>query len=220
MDSKKPLERAVDSLQRIYSLILALSIGQAISILVLDPATKQLIPLTADKIFSSDGVNFFGHILPVAIAFFVTIIPFHQGMNRHLDFHYIERTDPNVSFGLFLDFVFFMFEGGIFFAIASSVRLPAQATTFFGLLLFVDIIWALVAMLAHRTRDRPLSKWPGINFAALIVGVGILAFNFFSLEWKGWLLASLAVGRTVWDYTSSWSFYFPFKNLSDSTNTE
>lgn len=210
-ESKKPIERSVDSLQRIYSLVLALSIGQAINIVVLDEATKQFKPLTFQRIVGDEGFNFFLNVLPIALAFFVTIIPFHQGMNRHLDFHYIENSDPKAGTGLLLDFFFFMAEGGIFFAIASSIRQPQQAFLFFGLLLLCDIAWALIARIVHRTnQDRPLAKWPGINAIAFFVGLLILALNFVGSESKAWLLLALAIGRTWFDYKYSWDFYFPF----------
>jgi hypothetical protein len=214
-ESKKPIERSVDSLQRIYSFILALSLGQAINILVVDSATRQLIPLTAQKIFGDEGKDLLLNVLPIALAFFATIIPFHQGMNRHLDYHYIEHADVKASTGLLLDFIFFMAEGCLFFAIASSVRQPHLAFVFFGLLLAIDITWALIARIVHRSSyDRPLTKWPGINFVVLIAGLLILAFNFVGTEWKSWLFFFIALGRTVWDYKSSWRFYFPFNEPS------
>lgn len=215
MENKKPIERSVDSLQRIYSLVLALSIGQAISVVVLDASTKQFLPLSIERIIGPEGVNFFKNVVPIGAAFLVTIIPFHQGMNRHLDVHYIESMDPSVGLGLFVDFWFFMFEGGMFFAIASSIRQPVQAYVFFGLLLLIDIVWAFIAKAIHRSAsDRPITKWPGINLLTLTVGVILLSFSFVGEAWKAWLLFLLVLGRTVLDYKTSWDFYFPF----DSTD--
>lgn len=211
MEKTKIIERSVDSLQRIYSFVLALSLGQAITIVVLDNATKQLLPLTIDRVMGNEGVNFFLNVVPIALSFFVTLIPFHQGMNRHLDFHYLENPDADAKRGLLLDFFFFMFEGGAFFAIASSIRQPTQAYIFFGVLLFIDIIWALLAKLVHRSgKDRPLTKWPGINFLTLVFGFLILGLNFVGPEWKAWLLFMILTGRTILDYKFSWNFYFPF----------
>lgn len=216
MDTRKPLERSVDSLQRIYSFILALSIGQAITIVVLDAATRQFKPLSYQRIFGDEGINFALNILPIALAYFATIIPFHQGMNRHLDSHYLENRDIIPKGGLLLDFIFFMAEGGLFFAIASSIRQADQAYFFFALLMVVDIIWALVACIVHRTDDnRPLKKWPGINFVTLFVGSIILGLSIVGDSWKAWLLFMLALGRTVCDYRSSWDFYFPFESASE-----
>lgn len=217
MDKTKVIERSVDSLQRIYSFILALSLGQAITIVVLDNATKQFVPLTFARITGDEGINFFLNVLPIALAFFVTIIPFHQGMNRHLDFHYMENTNVDAKRGLLLDFFFFMAEGGIFFAIASSLRQQNQAFVFFGLLLLIDIVWAVIANLVHKRKENgALTAWPGINFFVLIIGVFVLSFSFVGPEWKGWLLFCLALIRTVIDYKRSWSFYFPFEDDEQS----
>jgi hypothetical protein len=219
MEKTKIVERSVDSLQRIYSFVLALSLGQAITIVVLDNSTKQLLPLTLDRIMGDEGIKFFQNVLPIALGFFVTLIPFHQGMNRHLDVQYLENPDSNSKRGLLLDFFFFMFEGGAFFAIASSIRQQTQAYIFFALLLLLDIIWALLAKLVHRTKkDRPLAKWPGINFATLVVGFLILGLNFVGPEWKAWLLLMILTCRTIVDYKTSWKFYFPFDEETEATD--
>jgi hypothetical protein len=125
----------------------------------------------------------------------------------------MENSNQDAKKGLLLDFFVFMAEGGLFFAITSSLRQQNQAFVFFGLLLLTDILWTVVAQLVHRKgKNSVLSAWPGINLIALVVGVLILSFSFVGPEWKGWLLFLLALVRTVVDYKRSWSFYFPFED--------
>ena len=54
--------------------------------------------------------------LPSFIAFLVTLVPFWQGMNRHLDRSYLEKRAGVVQRALLLDFVVFFLEAIFLFA--------------------------------------------------------------------------------------------------------
>lgn len=79
MTSEKALERSVDSLQRIYTVIVALAVASSIKSLTIDKASDAL--LKSPDILAG---------LPVFLSFLVTLIPFYHGMNRHLDTCYTQ----------------------------------------------------------------------------------------------------------------------------------
>ena len=94
-----PTQRSVDSLQMIYAVIVALAIGNAIQTIFLDATTKLFI--FDFSLLSS---------LPAFLTFIVIIVPFYQGMNRHLDNCYIINTETHVEGALLFDFLVFFFE--------------------------------------------------------------------------------------------------------------
>jgi hypothetical protein len=97
VSSEKRIARSVDSLQKIYSVVIALAIGQAIQTLLIDRTTGTLaVP---------------GVVLgrtPAFLALLAILVPFYHGMNRHLDVAYIERADEQrAEAALLFDFVVF-----------------------------------------------------------------------------------------------------------------
>src|SRR5450759_153548 len=94
---EKRIERSADSLQKLYTVIVALSVSQAITSFLKDRDT-----------LSGLGSHESLQAIPALIAFFVTLVPFYHGMNRHLDRCYLERDAGPRQAALLLDFgVFF-----------------------------------------------------------------------------------------------------------------
>jgi hypothetical protein len=198
MEPNKVLERSVDSLERIYAVIIALAIGQSISILLVNPVTQTL------ELNSSTTAN-----LPVFLAFAVTVVPFYHGMNRHLDECYI-IGQTSAQGALLLDFIVFFLEAALLFATSVSVRAGLQAFLLLGMLLAIDTLWGTISHLIHKQLpSKGVSRWVVINLTTLVLA-------FFWVTWSGTTgptelagLLVLACLRTIADYYTSWSFYFP-----------
>jgi hypothetical protein len=85
IDAGKVIERSVDSIEKIYAVVIALAIAQAVQSLLKEPSGAAT--LNFERI--SSGV-------PSFVAFLVTLVPFWHGMNRHLDRCYLEKTSAIV----------------------------------------------------------------------------------------------------------------------------
>ena len=207
---EKSVERSIDSLQRIYAVILALSIGQAIQKILIDRETGQIIPFLLST-ENGQSINWdFISPIPAFVAFIVTIVPFHHGMNRHFDKCYLEKDDNNLKGALLFDFFVFFLEAGIFFGFASAIRSGIASFVILGFLLAVDAIWALVSNWIHYNK-QPISviRWTAINFIFIVIGILVVGLNFYDTNTKTWILMVIVISRTVADYYFSWDFYFP-----------
>lgn len=198
-ERKERIKRSVDSLQRIYAVVVALAIGRSIQALLLDPQGGSLAAWNV--------------ILPRTwsfVAFAATVVPFFHGMNRHLDRTYVEPVKPAKTDGALLFYFFvFVFESGLLYAAATSIG--EQMTTFIllGALLGVDMMWAIVTGWIQRTEVTPSVKgWAGVNLFALALGLLVGGTNAAMQDWKPGLLATIAVVRSVADYYFLWEIYF------------
>jgi hypothetical protein len=194
----RAIERSVDSLDRIYAVIIALAITQAILTTFIDPATDRLL-LDRSTLLA----------LPMLLAFLVTVVPFYHGMNRHLDRSYVERADTAPHGALLLDFIVFFFEAGLLFAFAASLRDGYRGVVFLGLALAIDTIWGVVANWIHRGPTAGPKSWAAVNFAALVVGILLFTADIWTPEVKASVFFVVALARSVADYALNWQFYFP-----------
>src|SRR5690348_17087640 len=92
----KLFERSVDSIQKIYAVVIALAVTQSIQTLIKD--SNGVADFTFERLRSG---------LPSLIAFVFTLVPFWHGMNRHLDKAYLEKSKGVVQGALLLDFFTF-----------------------------------------------------------------------------------------------------------------
>jgi hypothetical protein len=154
------LTRTIDTLQRIYAVIAALAIGQALSKSFLKGPEGTLLIHWGDP------------QVPLAIACIVTVIPFVHGMNRHLDKHAARLKDgPGKDWMMILlslDFIVFVLECCILLMLGTSVTevSPTGATapnlrflTVLGILLSMDAVWSSCATTGKR--DSHLEMAPG-----------------------------------------------------------
>ena len=189
-------ERAVDSLQQIYAVIIALAIAQAIESLLKDPLHGDL--LAASQIFAG---------FPACVAFVVTVVPFWHGMNRHLDRCYVEKKTAVVHRALLLDFGTFFLEAILLFAVGLSLRSGIWSFFFLGLLLSVDMVWGALSHRIHfRGHKSHVLKWSAINLVAIVIAVLVVVFP---IPHKITALMFVAILRTIVDYSLCSSFYFP-----------
>ena len=197
IDAEKAFERSVDSVEKIYAVVIAFAISQSIQSLLKAPGGATELNL--------EGIS---SGLPAFVAFLFTLVPFWHGMNRHLDRCYLERDPSEVVQGaLLFDFCVFFLETILLFAAGWSLRSGIGSFGYLGALLVVDMLWGYASHQIHfRGKDSHIGRWSAINVVALFVAVLIVAFPF---QQKVWVLMALAVLRSIVDYWRCWDFYFP-----------
>jgi hypothetical protein len=195
MKAERSVERSIDSLQRIYAVVVGLAINEGIKRFFLANNNQFELPIT----------NW-----PQFIAFMVTIIPFLHGMNRHLDRTLVEAKKPGKRWKLtflLIDFGFFIGESCFFVSLAATVTKHEEFFYLLLWLLLADAIWAFVTLpITHAFSGR----WMLIN-AITCAGIAYVLFwdNQIRQSWKPLLLCGIAILRTILDYRLVWSFYFP-----------
>ena len=189
----------IKNLQRIFTIVLGLSLGESF---------KQFV---ADKTHGpSDEAIRWNRLLALA-SFLLLIVPFYHGMNRYIfDVYHVKATRPDpYAWHLIVDTIVFTFEAILFFVMCRSLS-HLQWRRFYGaaaLILAVDILWALVVWKLHGPVIVP---WLIVNVCALPLLLAILFFIRSHEAYHGPILAfALIFARTVADYAFTWSFYFP-----------
>jgi hypothetical protein len=195
MSSDRAIERSIDTLQRIYAVIVALAMNESLK-----------------RIFLKSGAGdldvHFAH-LPELLAFFFTAVPFVHGMNRHLDQTLAVSREPGKRWYLgylLIDFLVFLGESCLLFLLAVSVNDPLFFKLLLGLLV-LDVVWSL---LTWPITKAVVAQWLIINLIAVVVG-GLLIWRFPSIPEapRQWILMSVAILRTIADYWFARKFYFP-----------
>jgi hypothetical protein len=193
----KVIERSVDNVQRIYAVIIALAISQAIQSLLRNPSSTT-VELNLKQVPA--GLSAF-------IAFLVTLVPFWQGMNRHLDRCYLEKKAGVKQRVLLLDFAVFFVEAIFLFAAGWSIKSDIETFYWLGALLGVDMIWALASHYIHFPGIRSHAvKWSVINVCAMVTAVLVVVYPF---QHKQFALMVIATGRSIADYVLCGDFYLP-----------
>jgi hypothetical protein len=192
------LRTTVLDLQHIYTIVLALAIGEAF---------KQFV---ADAHREPQKRRIHWNQLLALVAFLVLVIPFFQGMSRHFYVTYFQEPFPSpYSVWLFVDCIAFTIEGSLFFVLSRS--LPAvQWKRFYTtviLLLALDGTWGLIV---HGHNAETIQAWLILDGVFLVVFGLVLLTCWKRNEFVGATIGMLiAIIRTVLDYTWLWQFYFP-----------
>lgn len=206
MNDSKRAERAVDSIARIYAVVIALALSESVKTLI--TKDSQGNPELDSKVF---------YAIPALVGFIVTLVPFWHGMNRHLDRCYLEKKDGVAHGALLLDFAVFFIEASLFLLAGWAVR--SNLLTFYclGAILAIDSMWAFTAHWIHHPKEKSHSfKWCIINFVALAISVFIVIYQF---QYKDVGLMVIACVRSVCDYWFGWNFYFPLTDQSNDSLT-
>ena len=196
------IKSTIDSLQTIYTVVLGLSLGEAFMQFVAeDPANK-----TEHRICWERMVNL--------ISFLFLIIPFFHGMNRYFFDTYLKSLGPGSRYGghLLVDCAVFTSEGGLFFILCRSLSRTQWRRFYFTViaLLALDLGWSSIVIWRSSSA---IQAWIILDVAG-IVAISLILTIFRSKQNLGLRLGPI-VGlvvvflRTVADYWSSWSFYFP-----------
>jgi hypothetical protein len=161
--------------------------------------------------------------LPAFLAFFVILVPFVHGMNRHLDDCYLRRRKDNgrgpARGALLFDFFMFFIQASVLFVVATTILDAVTAFEYLGVLLSLDVVWAFVSWSAHY-RDRPKREsplpWLLVNAAAIVLGLLLGLSDVYPAHFRPWILMLVAFGRTAADYGFCWRFYFPAPEAAGS----
>ena len=189
------IARSVDSLQKIYAVIIALAIGNLANVVLRD----------LNEISELDTVVPY---LPVILSFFLTIVPFYHGMNRHLDICYIENEDSFSKGSLIFDFFIFSFEALSFLVLSFFIKTGLAAFAILGFILVFDTLWSYISHWTHYNHIKPTTRiWAYIN--AITVCVGFLIYSLDFILNKEILFLILFILRIFFDYKLGYRFYFP-----------
>ncbi len=182
------------SFQWFYGVILALAL------------TEALVQYAQTTVGKGDGLlRFFTPSAWALIGLLVVIVPFFHGMNMYL--HGVYAGEASSRWFL-LDASVFMVEATILFLLSRALK-PADWVTFYGwvaILLLIDAAWGLGVCAIHDARTV---WWAAVNLAFAPL---LLLACWWGRQWRGTgapdCLVLLCL-RTVMDYWSSWTLYFP-----------
>jgi hypothetical protein len=199
-------ENSVKQLSELYNVVTGVALSLAITKLI-DPESTG-IPIKLDLLFTF-------------LSFLVIIIPFHQGAVRHLYATYVEGGgSARIKDGaLAIDFLLLFFQACIFVALSSLILNIEQFTNTMMVLLIVDCVWGVLAKLAFTGAQAQWAetKWAIINFATFLLMFALSKFgppllNGWGIEMKQCVFL-LCLGRTIADYSTSWEFYYPAREM-------
>ena len=142
------------------------------------------------------------------VAFVATIVPFFHGAMRHMHSAW-DKVLPSPGLMMY-DFVFLFSQTLIFVLIASLSQSPLWFTLALALLLAVDVAW-LTARRAWGELGDTGWIWARVNvpFIVLLLGTAhLLRDGTVSELGAAFVIAALAVIRTIVDYYFSREFYF------------
>jgi len=102
--NNKALERSVNHLQILFSIVFGISITTLLS---------KITTIIND--IGYKNMKIYIPYLLMGLSYFILVIPFYHGANRYMDQTYILNNDKNEKrFSLMIDFFFLFFEGVIF----------------------------------------------------------------------------------------------------------
>jgi hypothetical protein len=196
------VKSAVESLQRIYAIVLALAIAESFKQFIADDALKP-----EDRYIHKDRI-------PALISFMLLVVPFYHGMSRYLFDVYIQpqRLAPDYGFFLAADCLAFTFEAWIFFVLSRCLQEVQWRRFYFWVmsLLSFDGIWGAYTMAIGRA---PAAAWVLVNFVTvgLLLGIWGRVRDDHSRFYPR-LATVVILVRTIVDFWLSWRFYFPSLN--------
>lgn len=191
--NEEAIRSTVESLKYIYTIILALSMTEAFKKVISDRDGS----IHWDRMFN-------------LVPFLFLIIPFFQGMNRHLTQTFQSSSRPS-EYGGYLLFhcAVFTIESILFFVLARSLPLEFWKR-FYGAvagLLLLDIFWGVIVWQLHTVEVR---WWVITNIFA--IAILALVWHFAknnSMKFTISMLWLIVVLRAIVDYSTSWKLYFP-----------
>jgi len=197
LDPSKAIERLVDSIARIYAIVIGVALSESIKTLITKNSHGDP-DLSAAQVLIG---------LPAFVAFVFTLVPFWHGMNRHLDRTYLEKDRPVKQGALLIDFGIFFLEAILLFVAGSALRTGLVTFYLLGVVLLIDILWGFVAHEIHSPGKKShVRKWATINAIAGAAAFFVVLYQF---DHKPLALMAVAVLRSGVDYWLCWEFYFP-----------
>jgi hypothetical protein len=196
--NEKAIVSTVSSLQTIFTIVLALSLGEAF---------KQFV---ADKAEKPEDRHIHWNRLTALVSFLLLLIPFYHGMGQYFYSTYISNPRPQpYSLFLMIDVLAFTLEASLFFVMSRALP-RIQWRRFYKAvvcILIIDTAWGSIVLFFH---PQPIVAWLILN--AVFVPVFFLILRRCPAHESIWgpslAFAAMAV-RTVLDYATLWTFYFP-----------
>lgn len=196
-------QTTISDLQRIYTIVLALAIGEAF---------KQFIP-DAHRKLEERKLNW-DQLFALA-SFLLLVLPFFQGMSRHMFIEYHEGPlRHSYPEWLLLDCIAFTVEGALFFVLSRTVSARQWTRFYFTvlLLLVVDGAWALIELMFPISQVHAIRTWFWLDVVfALLFGLALLVLRRRKYFVGAIVGLVLMVARSGFDYGLMWDFYFPPK---------
>jgi hypothetical protein len=195
-------ENSVTQLAELYNVV----IGVALSLGIYDSVDKN------GPIFPVKG----GQIINLA-TLLIILVPFYHGAVRHLFATYVEGGgSTRIKNGaLIADFFLLFLEGCLFVLLASVLGSTEKFAIVLISLLFLDSVWGFLAWLAFTGANAQHAEriWALTNIVTAVIIVVILSFDESAFVAKPLLaqvgLLAIISARTIVDYCTSWTFYFP-----------
>ncbi len=205
--NNKALERSVNHLQILFSIVFGISITTLLS---------KITTIIND--IGYKNMKIYIPYLLMGLSYFILVIPFYHGANRYMDQTYILNNDKNEKrFSLMIDFFFLFFEGVIFLILSLLIKNIHWFYIIICLLLFYDFLWVGLSFLYNNCeqikKNNTKYKWWGI--CNVITGIIILLSNSINI-WTDVIYLHIFIFillfiRSVLDYILVWDFYFPQK---------
>lgn len=204
--STEAWKATVETLQRFYSVVVAIALTSALS---------KLVGLVEQPRSTAEIIQ----IAALTTAFLSTIVPFYHGMERHL--YETHRVLPALGVGgrrfpLLADIFVFMIEGGILFAMGRQLDNAIGFLSLWSALLIVDVVWSALVWFVQK---GPRPFWTLNNVTWLVLAwvawfvLPLIAEDFGFSRAQPLVLsltiAGLEIGRSIVDYMMNWRFYFP-----------
>lgn len=196
--NENAIESTIKSLQWIYAIVIALSIGEAFKQIMSDSAhDHKMYKIQWDR-------------LPLLFSMLVLVVPFYHGMTRYFCEMYQSQC-INESYGIWLliDCSVFTIEASLFFILARSLSRQywLRFISVVMVLLFLDIEWGV---LIWKCRTASISDWVMVNLWTLpCLGTVLLIFRKSNSWWPILLTSLVILARTSADYLTGWELYFP-----------
>jgi hypothetical protein len=196
-----PEERSVDWLQRLYAVVIGLALTEGFKNIV--TADNRTLPDASilQKAFRVETWPF--------IVLLFTIVPFFHGANRHLDELYVFGKAAVKDFALVIDFLFFFFQGAVFYWMALVIESPRHFFEVYCFLLVLDIFWAVGVFFYADAGWQGVKKWVWINLPAAALAGIFLSTPLLAGNAQVHALGILGVLRSVFDYAFQWKTYYP-----------
>lgn len=204
-DRTEARKRAVDHLERLFTLLVGLAIALAFG-----------RASTHDEVANMRDWQELSRLA----VFLVTVIPFAHGALRYLDAAYVTGESPARDTGFLCDGMLLLTEAAILTSMAAVLPNEGEFWFFYALLLTIDIIWVWTTVFHKEGKcsqaDPPTADykwWSLINGIAVLL-VLLTAYTVFIKDESRWIvLAALGVLRTVGDIAVTKGFYFPGPRL-------
>src|ERR1035437_9224515 len=169
LEQNKAIERSVDSVARIYAIVIGLALAESVQTLIVK--NQQGNP---DLSFAAVVTG-----VPAFVWFVVTLVPFWHGMNRHLDRCYLEKTGVVAQGALLFDFAVFFVEASLLFIAGWALRSGLVTFYCLGAVLLIDMVWGFISHQIHFPNQKShVKRWSAINIFAGVLALLIVAFPF------------------------------------------